>query len=179
MAMAQKESDYQTVRAMNIGKLTDSEERAAFDRLEKVTSFLARKNKHGTINNIIAIGEKIQAGRFNSFLSNNVESFFWHADDIERLPKEVASWHDMYRDSFTRLLSEPYRRLLAALKVRYAFEIPASEYPMPVQYLRQTPKETHGASTGTTFFMPGAPQHARLRGSDGFDPYKAWASPNK
>ncbi len=179
MAMAQKESDYQTVRAMNIGKLTDSEERSAFGKLEKVASFLARNNKHGTISNIIAIGERIQAGRFNCFLSNNVESFFWYADDIERLPQEVASWHEMYRDSFTNLLSEPYRKLLAALKVRYSFEIPASEYPTPVQYLRQTQKETHGASTGATFFVPSAPQHARLRGSGSFDPYKAWVSPSK
>ncbi|MCW6159931.1 MAG: hypothetical protein LVQ95_02475 [Candidatus Micrarchaeales archaeon] len=178
MTMAQKESDYVVVRTMNMGKLTDSEEKAAFAKLEKVVEFLAGHNKHGTINNIITIGERIQAGRFNCFLSNNVESFFWHADDLEKLPQEVASWHGMYRDSFTNLLSDPYRKLLAALKARYAFEIPATEYPMPVQYLRPTQRETQGASTGAAFYVPGAPQPTKLRRTGGFDPYKTWVSPS-
>lgn len=177
--MAQREKDYQTVRALNAGKLTDSEERSAFAKLESVAAFLAERHMNGTLNNIISIGEKLQAGRFNCFLCNNIESFFGHSEDIEALPQEVLSWHGMYKDSFTRILSEPYRRLLSAMKARYAFEIPGIEHPAPLNYLRQTRDNAHGASD-PGFLAPGTHTAPRLRGgAGGFDPYRPWSSPSK
>ena len=184
MATTQREAEYQAVRSANFGKLTDGFEKEAIPRLETIACTLEKYNMHATIGNIIAIGERLTASRFDSFMSNNVQPMMESAEDLMKLSGEVASWLGMFSQSFTVMHSSRYKTLLAALKKRYALQviIPASRpapAPQPVLMPRDgrgeahaVPHQTHESAAATA----AQAAYVQLRGAPGFNHYKAWMS---
>lgn len=179
MATAERESDYGMERSANLGKLTDSLERVAFTRLERIAGVLAEYNMQGTISNIITIGEKLPAGRFDCFLCNSVQTMMVTSETVMRLPREVESWLGAYAQNFTIAHSQGYKRLLAALRMRYASEHSfgnqqqLEDYKATLENAGPGSRAPAGLGRGMVAAVATAPAPVQLRRTE-FDPYKPW-----